>query len=229
MVTSVARMPTPRIGVDGARPLNVRMAEILDVANRELPHTGDWREGIFNLQFSEASIDLVQARITAARNARDIAEAPHPMVIQHCNEMYHLINREGDGYNPLARKINDAQPQLLSLRRDRRYRKLGDRVMPADCIVTLPLLDSEKFRPKSVQESKAILDNVLVRHREALRVWSLISTALAFQNQPPEQQAMALALAIVDDEHEMRRDIIALQSEVQALRSIVTKPKRKRK
>ena len=228
MGSSVERAYAPRIGIAGSRPLNIRFAEALDEANRVL-RGADECDGIFNLQVSEASIDLIHQRITEVTNKRNVTEAPNPMVLQHCREIYEIINRENDGYNPLARKINDAQPRLLSLRSDWRHRKLGDRLLSADCFVTLPLLDTERFSPKTIDESKAALDGVLLRHKEALRIWSLISRALGFEKQPHDVQLMELMAAAVEDERALKHRITALESVVQALRAIVTKSKRKPK
>jgi hypothetical protein len=230
MVTSVARMHGPRIGVDGARPLNVRFAEALQEADRAL-RQDDERDGIFSLMASESSIDLIKARIAEVTAKRYAAEAPHPIVLQHCNEAYRIITRENDGYAALVRKISDAQPRLLSLRSDWRYRKLGSRILPADCFTVLPEINLDYFQPKwlkTTDESKAALDGMHARLKEALRIWSLIERALGFENQPYDQQLMGLAAAAAEDEREMRRQIIALQSEMQALRAIVTKRKQRK-
>jgi len=227
MVTSVARTLAPRIGVEGSRPLNVRFAEVLQQADRAL-RTDDERTGIFNLMASEASIDLIRARIDEVTRKRHVAEAPHPMVRQLCNEIYFIVHREGDGVNPLARKINDAQPRLLALRSDWRVKKLGSRLLPADCFVTLPLLDTERFSPKTIEESSAALDGVLTRHREALRIWALIDTALGFEKQPPDVQLMKLMDAVVEDERVLKRRVAALESEVAALRAIKSQRKQRK-
>jgi hypothetical protein len=219
------------LGLNGARPLNLRFAEALGEADRAL-RQDDERDGIFNLMCSEASIDLIRARIEEVTRKRNVAEAPHPIVVQHLNEAHSLINREGDGYAALVIKIRDAQPRLLALRSDWRYRKLGSRILPADAFTVLPEVNRDYFSSrwlKTTDESKAALDDMHARLKEALRIWSLISKALGFERQPHDVQLMELMAAAVEDEREMRRQIIALQSEVQALRAIVTKPRRKSK
>jgi hypothetical protein len=231
MVTSVQRYSPPRLGIAGARPLNVRFAEALAEADRAL-RTDDERTGIFNLMASEANIDLINNRITEVTNKRHVAEAPHPIVVQHLNECYALINRENDGYAALARKIAEAQPRLLALRSDWRHKKLGSRLLCANCFTILPQLNQDYFSPKwlkTTSESKAALDDVIVRLKEATRIWALISKALNFEKQPLDVQAMELMAAAVEDERVLKRRITALESEITALRAIVTKPKRKPK
>jgi hypothetical protein len=231
MVTSVsAKVYAPRIGVAGARPRNIRFAEALATADREIPKGSPHREGLFGLYCSEENIDLINAAIEKARHERVVASAPNPRVVEHCREIYALLEGQPDTLNQLARKINGAQSQLLSLRNDPRYKKLGDRILPADCIVALPLLNTDYYSPdrfKTPDESKAARDDVHTRRLEALRVWSLISTALAFKDLPRAEQAMQLVLADVDDERVLKRRITALESEVAALRAIVTKRKSK--
>jgi len=232
MVTSVQRQYAPRIGIAGSRPVNIRFAEALEEANRVL--RGAECDGIFNLQVSEASIDLIHARIEEVTRKRHAAAAPNPMVLAHYNEAYSVINRENDGLIPLTAKINAAQPQLLALRNDWRYRKLGSRILPADAIVTLPLLTTDHFFSKRLEtmttdQSKAALDAVHTKYRETLRLWSLVNTALGFQRQPHDVQLMELMAAAVEDERALKHRITALESVVQALRAIVTKSKRKPK
>jgi hypothetical protein len=231
MVTSVAKMTAPRIGIEGSRPLNQRFADALAEADRAL-RQDDERIGIFNLMCSEASIDLIRARIDEVTRKRDVAEAPNPIIAEHCREAYNLINRENDGYAALVIKIRDAQWRLSALRSDWRYRKLGTRILPADAFTVLPEVNKDYFSTrwlKTTTESKAALDGMHARLKEALRIWSLISRALSFENKPYDQQLMELMAAVVEDQREDRRQRIALQSEVQALHAIVTKPKRKRK
>src|SRR5262249_13852807 len=119
MVGSVPNPQYGRIGVDGARPLAVRFAELRARALKEIPENDIGRQAL-SLYVSEQNYDLLYEAIENSKRRRAPVE-PSPQLRAEWDALDELIRN----FNRACLQLRDSQKWLSRAADDWRHRLLG--------------------------------------------------------------------------------------------------------
>jgi hypothetical protein len=211
MVDVVGRVPRPRLGLNGARPIAERWTEAIDELHRIAPGVP------FGQPISEMNLDRLYDLISEHRKAK----APPPMDPQTreaASELYRLKML----FNGCSLEIKDSQKWLQFAHTDWRHKLLGD--ITADCFVSVgvyPTSVSESPRFANAIEAREAVREMHPRLQWVRAIASQISSARAFENLPPAEQSIRLMRALAAKQAEDEARIVALEAACMALQAQV--------
>jgi len=223
-VNSVNRVPDARRRTGFVAALETRWRETVERIRTELPPDHPM-QAAGNGMRSELALDDLQDQLEAALAAR-AAAPPDPLVTAAAREFYELLRQ----YNACAVEIRDAQPWLRRAAGDWKHQVLGDLLADmASVPVPQPTSIDERRTFFNVPDARRAATDFLPKLQWAKGVCEQIKYARSFDNDPREQQCIALVQALWARLLESQNRLITLESANAALEARLNQLERGRR